>query len=121
MKLTGVLVLLLAFAVPAAVGSRATVEPEIEMEDFTFRPARMVVARGALVEWKNRDRAPHNAASIARRADGTRLFRTRTVGFRGEATARAPRRPERTATSARCTPTCAARSSFADAVWESRS
>ena len=50
MKLTGVLVLLLAGAVPAAVGGRATVEPEIEMEDFTFRPARMVVARGALVE-----------------------------------------------------------------------
>jgi plastocyanin len=93
MKLTGVLVLLLALAaVPAAVGSRATVEPEIEMEDFTFQPARMVVARGALIEWKNRDRARHNAASIARRADGTRLFRTRTVGFRGEATARAPRR-----------------------------
>jgi plastocyanin len=93
MKLTGALVLVLALAaVPAAIGARATVEPEIEMEDFSFRPARKVVAKGALVVWKNRDRARHNASSIARRADGTRLFRTRTVGFSGEVTARAPRR-----------------------------
>jgi plastocyanin len=40
--------------------------------------------------WKNRHRVRHNAASLARR-DARRLFRTRTVGFRGEATARAPR------------------------------
>jgi plastocyanin len=93
MKLAGGLVLVLALAaVPASIGARATVEPEIEMEDFSFRPARKVVARGALVVWKNRDRAPHNASALARRADGTRFFRTRTVGFRGEVTARAPRR-----------------------------
>jgi plastocyanin len=79
-------------AVPAAIGARSTSEPEIEMEDFSYRPARQVVAPGALVVWKNRDRAPHNASSIARRAGGTRFFRTRTVGFRGEVTARAPRR-----------------------------
>lgn len=78
-----------AVALPAT-GALATTEPEIEMEDFAFRPARMVVSRGRLVVWKNRDRAPHNAASFARR-NGRRLFRTRTVGFRGEATARAPR------------------------------
>ena len=93
MKLTGALVLVLALAaVPAAIAARATVESEIEMEDFSYRPARKVVARGALVVWKNRDRAPHNASSITRRADGTRFFRTRTAGFRGEVTARAPRR-----------------------------
>ena len=93
MKLTGALILVLALAaVPAAIGARATVESEIEMEDFSFRPARKVVARGGVVVWKNRDRAPHNASSIARRADGTRFFRTRTVSFRGEVTARAPRR-----------------------------
>jgi plastocyanin len=67
MKLIGALVLVLALAaVPAAIGARATTEPEIEMEDFSYRPARKVVARGALVVWKNRDRAPHNASSLAR-------------------------------------------------------
>jgi plastocyanin len=69
----------------------ATTEPEIEMEDFTYRPARLVVRPGAVVIWKNRDRVRHNAASIRRRANGQRLFRTRLIGFRGEATARAPR------------------------------
>jgi plastocyanin len=92
MKLTGALVLVLALAaVPAAIGARATTEPEIEMEDFSFRPSRKVVPRGGLVVWKNRDRARHNATSLARRADGRRLFRTRTAGFRAEMTARAPR------------------------------
>jgi hypothetical protein len=53
MKLAGALVLVLALAaVPAAIGARSTVEPEIETEDFSFRPARKVVARGALVVWK---------------------------------------------------------------------
>jgi plastocyanin len=78
-------------AVPVASGSRSTAEPEIEMEDFSFRPARLMVRPGAVVIWKNRDRAPHNAASVARSA-GKRLFRTRTTGFRGEVTARAPGR-----------------------------
>ena len=78
-------------AVPAATGTTSTTEPEIEMEDFTFRPARMVVRPGAVVIWKNRDRARHNAASIRKRPNGQRLFRTKLVGFRGEATARAPR------------------------------
>jgi plastocyanin len=92
MKLAGALLVVLALtAVPAALGARATLESEIEMEDFSFRPARKVVPRGGPVVWKNRDRARHNATSLARRADGTRLFRTRTAGFRAELTARAPR------------------------------
>ena len=76
-------------AVPIASGSGSTTAPEIEMEDFSFRPARMIVRPRALVVWKNRDRAPHNAVSLARSA-GRPLFRTRTTGFRGEVTARAP-------------------------------
>src|SRR5262245_15257957 len=85
MKLTGAFVLALALAAaPAAIGARSTAEPEIEMEDFSYRPARKVVAPGALVVWKNRDRAPHNASSLARLANGTRFFRTRTVAFRGK-------------------------------------
>lgn len=77
--------------VPIGAGALATTEPEIEMEDFSFRPARMAVGPGALVIWKNRDRAPHNAVAVSRAA-GKPLFRTRTTGFRGEVTARAPRR-----------------------------
>jgi plastocyanin len=62
------------------------------MEDFSFRPARMVVRPSQVVIWKNRDRARHNATSF-RRVAGRRAFRTATRGFRGEVTARAPRRP----------------------------
>ena len=92
MKLAGALLVVLALAaVPGALAARATVESEIEMEDFSFRPARKVVPRGGLVVWKNRDRARHNATSVGRRADGSRLFGTRTAGFRAELTARAPR------------------------------
>lgn len=83
----------LALAAALAVGggaALATTEPEIEMEDFSFRPAQKVVRPGALVIWKNRDRAPHNAASLRKR-NGKRLFKTRTIAFRGEASARAPR------------------------------
>lgn len=85
--------LLAIAAVAPASGARSTTEPEIEMEDFSFRPARMVVSPRALVVWKNRDRAPHNAQSLGRVLGERPLFRTRTIRFRGEATARAPRRP----------------------------
>jgi plastocyanin len=81
----------LAFAaVPSALAISSTVEPEIEMEDFSFRPARLLVRPGTLVVWKNRDRAPHNAVAVMRR-NGRPVFRTRTGGFRAELTARAPR------------------------------
>jgi plastocyanin len=66
-------------------------QPEVEIEDFSFRPARITARPRQVVIWKNRDRARHNATSV-RRAGGTRLFRTATKGFRGEATARAPAR-----------------------------
>ena len=92
MKLAGVLIVVLALVgIPTAIAARDTAEPELEMEDFAFRPARKVVSPGSLVVWKNRDHAPHNATSLARRANGTRLFRTRTGAFRAELTARAPR------------------------------
>jgi plastocyanin len=61
------------------------------MEDFSFRPARMVVRPRQVVIWKNRDRARHNATSV-KRVSGKRVFRTATKGFRGEVTARAPSR-----------------------------
>jgi plastocyanin len=73
--------------------NRAT-EPEIEMEDFSFRPARKVVRPGQVVIWKNRDRAGHNATSV-KRLSGRRVFRTATKGFRGEMTAKAPRKAGR--------------------------
>jgi plastocyanin len=76
---------------PTGVSAPTTTEPEIEMEDFSFRPARMIVSPRALVVWKNRDRVAHNAQSLARVGERP-LFRTRNVGFRGEATARAPLR-----------------------------
>jgi plastocyanin len=74
---------------PTGGAAPRTTEPEIEMEDFSFRPARMAVRPGALVVWKNRDRAPHNATAVARR-NGKPVFRTKTGGFRAELTARAP-------------------------------
>ena len=93
MKLAlALLVALSAAAVPAAVGAPSSTEPEIEMEDFAFRPARKVVPPGALVVWKNRDHVRHTATSLARTAAGARLFRTRTGGFRAQLTARAPRK-----------------------------
>lgn len=79
-----------ATLIPGGV-ALAKSEPEVEMEDFSFRPARIVVGPGAVVRWKNRDRAPHNATSLAKRS-GNPLFKTRTIGFRGEATGRAPTR-----------------------------
>src|SRR5215211_2971173 len=88
-KLAAAVVAAFAVAMPTAFASG---EPEVEMEDFAFRPARLVVSPGILVTWKNRDRAPHNATSFTRR-DGRRLFRTRTIRFRGVSTARAPRAP----------------------------
>ena len=89
LKLLGASVAALAATtIPPALATGG--EPEVEMEDFAFAPARIVVRPGALVEFKNRDRAPHNAVSLKTR-NGKRVFRTRTIGFRGEATARAPR------------------------------
>jgi plastocyanin len=88
------LIALVVIALPLGADAQPSVrvqEPEIEMEDFSFRPARMVVRPGQVVIWKNRDRARHNATSVKRTA-GRRLFRTATRGFRGEMTARAPRR-----------------------------
>jgi plastocyanin len=75
----------------AAQPQRGSQEPEIEMEDFSFRPARVVVRPRQVVTWKNRDRARHNATSV-KRVSGKRVFRTATKGFRGEVTARAPSR-----------------------------
>jgi plastocyanin len=90
MPSTKIVAVLTASLVVGTAPAWATTAPEIEMEDFAFAPARKVVRPGALVVWKNRDRAPHNATSLGTR-NGKRLFRTRTIGFRGEATARAPR------------------------------
>jgi plastocyanin len=87
LKLAAAVVAAFAVALPSAFASG---EHEVDMEDFAFRPARLVVRPGILVTWKNRDRAPHNATSYARR-DGRRLFRTRTIRLRGTSTARAPR------------------------------
>jgi plastocyanin len=42
----------LACTVPPAAAAPSTEEPEIEMEDFSFRPARLTVRPGALVVWK---------------------------------------------------------------------
>jgi plastocyanin len=78
-----------ATLIPGGVALATSSEPEVEMEDFSFRPARIVVGRGAVVVLKNRDRAPHNATALAKR-NGRPLFKTRTVGFRGETTGRAP-------------------------------
>ena len=89
LKLLGASVAALAVTTIPPALAKGT-EPEVEMEDFAFAPARIVVRPGALVVFKNRDRAPHNAVSLKRR-DGKRVFRTRTIGFRGEATARAPK------------------------------
>jgi plastocyanin len=80
-----------SLAAHAAQPDAGSQEPEVEMEDFSFRPARLVARPGQVVIWKNRDRARHNATSV-RRANGRRIFRTATKGFRGEVTARAPRR-----------------------------
>jgi plastocyanin len=94
---TTLIMLVAAAAVAIPLGAYAAQpdagfqEPEIEMEDFSFRPARLVVRPGQVVIWKNRDRARHNATSV-RRVNGRRVFRTATKGFRGEVTARAPRR-----------------------------
>jgi plastocyanin len=88
------LVATVAVAVPlaafAAQPSARSQEPEVEMEDFAFRPARIAVRPSQVVIWKNRDRARHNATSV-KRVNGRRVFRTATRGFRAEMTARAPR------------------------------
>jgi plastocyanin len=90
LKFLGALLAALALVtIPPALGKGG--EPEIEAEDFAFHPARIAVRPGAIVELKNRDRAPHNAVSLAMR-NGKRLFGTRTIGFRGTATLRAPQK-----------------------------
>jgi plastocyanin len=73
------------------VGSQ---EPEVEMEDFSFRPARITARPRQVVIWKNRDRVRHNAAAV-KRVRGKRVFQTATRGFRAEMTARAPAQPGR--------------------------
>jgi plastocyanin len=78
----------------AALPRATTQQPEVEMEDFSFRPARITARPRQVVIWKNRDRARHNATSVKRVA-GKRAFRTTTKGFRGEMTARAPARTGR--------------------------
>ena len=88
LKLTMLAVLAAGVAAAPTIAATST-EPEIEGEDFAFVPARTIVRHGALVVFKNRDRAPHNVTSLARR-NGRRLFASRTVGFRGRTTFRAP-------------------------------
>ena len=90
MRMKLLLLAILAGGVATAPTLAATsTEPEIEGEDFAFAPARLAVRHGALVVFKNRDRAPHNITSFAQRR-GAPLFHSRTVGFRGRTTFRAP-------------------------------
>jgi plastocyanin len=77
----------LAIGIPPAL---ATGEREVEMDDFAFAPARLTVKPGALVTWKNRDRAPHNAIAFKQR-NGKPVFQTKVINYRGVATAHAPR------------------------------
>jgi plastocyanin len=80
----------LAVALPVVANAIPATEPEVEMEDFAFHPARLVVRPGALVVWKNRDSARHNARAL-KRTRGRAVFATRTGGDRARLTARAPR------------------------------
>ena len=57
----------------------ADAEPEVPgqvvIDNFTFRPARLVVAAGTRVTWVNRDDLPHTATSSTR----PRLFDSGTL------------------------------------------
>jgi plastocyanin len=82
---------------PAARGGggaddRPGLEHTVEMDDFRFVPARVVVRPGQLVVWKNSDRARHNAFALGQ-VNGRPAFMTRTGGRRALLTARARRWP----------------------------
>lgn len=46
-----------------SAGDEVTVEGNatVEIDNFAFKPARLRVARGATVTWRNRDSLPHDA------------------------------------------------------------
>jgi plastocyanin len=46
--------------------AEAEVPGQVVIDNFTFRPARLVVAAGTKVTWVNRDDLPHTATSSAR-------------------------------------------------------
>jgi plastocyanin len=57
----------------------------VEIADFKYRPARLEVARGARVTWRNRDSSPHTATApgvldtgILRRGEQRTLRLTRS-------------------------------------------
>ena len=73
----------------AAFAEIVTTEPEIEIEDFAFRPATKVVRPRQVVIWKNSDRARHNATAL-KTVGGKPVFRTRPAGKGARLNARAP-------------------------------
>jgi plastocyanin len=71
---------------------RPGLEHAVEMDDFRFVPARIVVRPGQRVVWRNSDRARHDVFAL-RQIGGRPAFRTRTGGRGALLAVRAPRRP----------------------------
>jgi plastocyanin len=68
---------LLALGITGAVAQQiaAAGPAEIAIQNFTFLPATLTVARGTTVTWVNRDEEPHNIVNV----DQPRVFRSAAV------------------------------------------
>jgi plastocyanin len=47
----------------ATVGAQQQATRTVKIEDFTFKPARIVVRPGTRITWVNRDSAPHTVTA----------------------------------------------------------
>jgi len=81
---------LLGAAVAAAIsislraGTAAAADPapaNIEIDNFTFAPQRLIVKAGTTVTWRNRDDIPHAVASSARAFKSKALDTDDTYAF----------------------------------------
>jgi plastocyanin len=68
-----------ACAPPLRAKTKARVIHRVEIKGFTFEPSRMEVRTGDIVEWINRDFAPHTATADNNKWD-TGLLKNKAAG-----------------------------------------
>jgi plastocyanin len=66
---------------PATQPASSSSTVDVEIDNFTFKPQRLVIHAGTRVRWTNKDDVPHTATSSEKKFDSKTLDTDETFSF----------------------------------------
>ena len=66
---------------PATQPASSTKTADVEIDNFTFKPQRLVIHPGTRVRWTNKDDVPHTATSSEKKFDSKTLDTDESFSF----------------------------------------